>query len=167
MRVTGPEDLAQCGAIIRAGYGYWRDLVARRGGLPIRTDLRPQEMRRLLSRFILLDIYDGDRFELRFRLVGTRFEELQGISLTGRFLREVYQIADYREMAALCFDMTLNPVPHYLESDLRRPGREMYRVQRLLLPIAGPDGAVRFIAAFIDESPSPDGLVERVPTGLD
>jgi len=156
--IAGPADLPSCGGVIGAGYDYWIGLSARRGALPMRTDIRPQEMRSLLSRFILLDLYDGDRFELRFRLAGTRFEELQGLSLTGRYLREIYTPADYAEMAAVCREMTADPLPRYLESELRRPGREMYRVQRLLLPLAGPDGRVAHIAAFIDESPSPAGL---------
>ncbi|MFC3226421.1 PAS domain-containing protein [Marinibaculum pumilum] len=161
--IAGPADLRDCGSVIRAGYDYWRGLSARRGTLPLRTDIRPQEMRSLLSRFILLDLYDRDRIELRFRLVGTRFEELQGLSLTGRFLREVYPAADYEEMADVCRQMVTDPLPRYLESELRRPGREMYRVQRLMLPLAASDGRVAHIAAFIDESPSPAGLWGALP----
>lgn len=156
--VNSREDLQHCGPRILAGYDYWTGLCARHDTLPKRSDIRPQEISSLLSRLVLVDLYRDDRFEPVFRLVGTRFEELNGIRLTGGHLRELYRPAEYEEMAATFRAMIGDAMPRYLESELWRPGREMYRIRRLMLPLAGPQGEVRLILAFVDESPSPHGL---------
>ena len=154
----GRNDLLHCGETILQGYDYWLTLCARAGGLARRADIRPQDIRGLLSRFVLLDLYSDGVFAPRFRLVGTRFEELNGMSLTGRDLREVYLPADYAEMMAVYSDIATTASPRYLESKLRRPGREMYRIRRLMLPMADADGRVAFLAGFIDEKASPEVL---------
>ncbi|MEQ8347220.1 MAG: PAS domain-containing protein [Sneathiellaceae bacterium] len=149
--IAGRDDLAACGAIILQGYDYWQALCAQAGGLARKSDLRPQDFRLLLSRFVLVELYPDGVLDPRFRLVGTRFEELNGVSLTGRYFRELYLPADHAEMMAVCRDMVADPVPHYLASELRRPGREIFRIRRLLLPLADASGRVAFLAGFIDE----------------
>lgn len=57
--------------IVRQAHDYW--LSKRRGDrLPCRSDIKPAEITRLLSRVYLVDVI-GDPPSFRYRLVGTQF----------------------------------------------------------------------------------------------
>jgi hypothetical protein len=68
-------------------YEYWRSIHPAGGGLPGRQHLDPMEIPELLPSIWMLDV-QREPFRLRYRLVGTRIEEVRGHKLTGSWLDE-------------------------------------------------------------------------------
>ncbi len=66
-------------------YDYWRSIHPPGGGLPGRQHLDPMHIPELLPSVWLLDV-QREPFRLRYRLVGTRIEEVRGQKLTGTWL---------------------------------------------------------------------------------
>lgn len=73
--------------LVRMLYAWWE---AARGDadLPDRSDLRPDEMRRLLPFMFIADA-EHQPFRVRYRLVGTRAVEVTGFDITGYYLDEL------------------------------------------------------------------------------
>lgn len=76
-------------------YAYWAGL-RRRGRLPSRDDIRPDDFKRLLPSISLIDVA-RDPMDFRLRLAGTGLYGVYGREITGRTLGEVYNsnAADY------------------------------------------------------------------------
>ncbi|KRB48964.1 MAG: PAS domain-containing protein [Pseudomonadota bacterium] len=72
-------------------YAYWARL--RHGAqLPGRSDIRPEDFKRLLPTVSLIDVR-RDPMEFRLRLAGTGLYGVYGREITGRTLGEVYNSA--------------------------------------------------------------------------
>lgn len=69
-------------------YAYWAQL-RRRGRLPGREDIRPDDFKRLLPTISLIEV-DRDHMDFRLRLAGTGLYNVYGREITGRRLSEVY-----------------------------------------------------------------------------
>jgi len=70
-------------------YDYWQHRRARRGGrLPKRGDIAPDEIKDLLPNIMIVDV-ERDPIRFRYRLVGTRVVEYNGVEFTGRYLGEI------------------------------------------------------------------------------
>lgn len=67
-------------------YDYWRSIHPP-AGLPGRQHFRPMDIPDLLPSVWMLDV-QREPFRLRYRLVGTRIEEVRGRALTGMWLDE-------------------------------------------------------------------------------
>jgi hypothetical protein len=68
---------------------YWeRQKVIRGGPLPHRSDIAPDQIRDLLPNTMIVDV-ERDPLRFRYRLVGTRVVEYNGIEFTGRYLGEI------------------------------------------------------------------------------
>lgn len=84
-------------------YAYWAQL-RRRGRLPGREDIRPDDFKRLLPTISLIEV-DREPLDFRLRLAGTGLYSVYGREITGRRLSEVYNSAatDYwrRELGSL------------------------------------------------------------------
>ena len=70
-------------------YAYWQQRCAQRGGdLPARSDIAPDQIRDLLPNIMIVDV-ERSPLRFRYRLVGTRVVEYNGIEFTGRYLGEI------------------------------------------------------------------------------
>lgn len=70
-------------------HGYWQKRQRDRGGqLPHRSDIAPDEIRDLLPNLMIVDV-EHNPLRFRYRLVGTRVVEYNGIEFTGRYLGEI------------------------------------------------------------------------------
>ena len=78
-RITSPR--------IRRLHAHWAGL--RRGdALPRRADLAPDQMKDLLPNIMIVDV-EQSPLRFRYRLVGTKVVEYNGIEFTGRYLGEI------------------------------------------------------------------------------
>jgi hypothetical protein len=70
-------------------HGYWQQQRDKRGGqLPRRGDIAPEQIRDLLPNIMIVDV-ERDPMRFRYRLVGTRVVEYNGVEFTGRYLGEI------------------------------------------------------------------------------
>jgi hypothetical protein len=70
-------------------YAYWQHHRGKRGGqLPRRADIAPDQIRDLLPNIMIVDV-ERDPMRFRYRLVGTRVVEYNGVEFTGRYLGEI------------------------------------------------------------------------------
>lgn len=70
-------------------YSYWQSQREGRGGLlPRRSDIAPDQIRDLLPYIMIVDV-ERDPLRFRYRLVGTRVVEYNGVEFTGRYLGEI------------------------------------------------------------------------------
>ena len=67
---------------------YWQSQGALRGGLPRRSDIAPGDIKDLLPNIMIVDV-ERDPLRFRYRLVGTRVVEYNGVEFTGRYLGEI------------------------------------------------------------------------------
>ncbi|HET6158295.1 MAG TPA: PAS domain-containing protein [Dongiaceae bacterium] len=68
---------------------YWEAQRAARGGLvPRRGDIAPDQIKDLLPNIMIVDV-ECDPLRFRYRLVGTRVVEYNGLEFTGRYLDEI------------------------------------------------------------------------------
>jgi hypothetical protein len=78
---------------VRQLFTYWRSLAG--GVAPERHLVDPAAIKSLLPYLIIVEFLD-DPFRVRYRLTGTRVDELTGINLTGRYLDE-FRYGDGKE----------------------------------------------------------------------
>ena len=70
-------------------HAYWQHQRDKRGGqLPRRGDIAPDQIRDLLPNIMIVDV-ERDPMRFRYRLVGTRVVEYNGVEFTGRYLGEI------------------------------------------------------------------------------
>lgn len=70
-------------------HAYWLHQRDKRGGqLPRRGDIAPDQIRDLLPNIMIVDV-ERDPMRFRYRLVGTRVVEYNGVEFTGRYLGEI------------------------------------------------------------------------------
>jgi len=69
-------------------FAYWQHQRDRRGHLPQRSDIVPDQIRDLLPNIMIVDV-ERDPMRFRYRLVGTRVVEYNGLEFTGRYLGEI------------------------------------------------------------------------------
>lgn len=132
--------------VIVALLSYWQEKAAGRE-MPSRRDIDPAEMRRLLPHIYMVDVAPAAP-HFRFRLIGTEIVQLLGRDFTGRAIDE----ASYGSAAA--------PLARIMRTvvERRRPvgfqgrifyirGQEWRRVESVLLPLSGQDGAIDIILA--------------------
>jgi hypothetical protein len=85
-RTTSLDFLRRCRANTAAFYRYWD---GKRGDrtMPSRADIDPLEMKSWLAGIALIDIKRDharpERYELRYRLIGTQLTKLRGRDVTG------------------------------------------------------------------------------------
>lgn len=132
--------LEHAGPLILESFDYWQGLCARLGRLPSHKDIQPTRIPRLLSRFVLVDLFPNGVLDPMFRLAGTKFELVAGRSLSGVGFREVYDDRTCEVAVALFEEIMRDGKPRYLDACMRIPDREFHRMQRTFLPFS-EDGA--------------------------
>lgn len=70
---------------VRQLFAYWQSLA--HGAAPERHLVDPGAIKPLLPYLMLVEFFE-DPFRVRYRLTGTRVDELTGVNLTGRYLDE-------------------------------------------------------------------------------
>ena len=73
---------------IRALHDYWTGLD--QGNVPDRSQFNIDDLRDLLPYLLVCD-FEFDPFRVRFRLSGTKIDEMTGMNLTGHYLDEFAQ----------------------------------------------------------------------------
>ena len=123
---------------LRELYLYWSEKRNARS-YPMRSDIAPEEIKRLLPFVLLLDVLDEGR-HFRFRLVGT--DAASGIDPTGRLLHEAAPEGVYRNhLAALFSRGAAGPGALYNRSSYAyddAPGPRC--ISRVFMPLAGDSG---------------------------
>jgi hypothetical protein len=109
---------------LRQLYDYWQEKRAGRA-FPARRDLDPLEFTFALGNVVLIDV-THDPLRFRFRLVGTRIVNYEGIDPTGRYLDdlpllELRQMLDgaYRHVVA-AREPVRNMRERFLDGRMRR-----------------------------------------------
>lgn len=70
-------------------YSYWDSQRLARGRLmPHRSEIEPDQVRDLLPNMMIVEV-EHDPLRFRYRLVGTRVVEYNGLEFTGRYLGEI------------------------------------------------------------------------------
>jgi hypothetical protein len=69
-------------------HAYWQHQHNKRGRLPRRGDIAPDQIMDLLPNIMIVDV-EHDPMRFRYRLVGTRVVEYNGVEFTGRYLGEI------------------------------------------------------------------------------
>jgi hypothetical protein len=72
---------------IRRLYAYWQQ-QCRGAPFPGRGDIAPDQIRDLLPNIMIVDV-ESTPLRFRYRLVGTRVVEYNGLEFTGRYLGEI------------------------------------------------------------------------------
>lgn len=74
---------------IRRLHAYWQHQRSQRDGLlPKRSDIAPEQIKDLLPNIMIVDV-ERDPLRFRYRLVGTRVVEYNGLEFTGCYLGEI------------------------------------------------------------------------------
>lgn len=123
---------------LRALEAYWQSHAAD-GRLPGHEMIDPLSLRPWLGRLLLVDVVDGSDFV--YRLYGTDVAETFGQDMTGRSPQgfpphhvEII-VAPYRSVAA-------TRAPRYTAHIMSIQERKFAAWERVILPVAGPGGAV-------------------------
>ena len=137
---------------IRAFYEYWHS--KRRGNqIPLRTEIDPLDIPKLLRNIFLVDIFDGPPVDYRYRLVGTEIVELDG-ECTGMYLSEM--LPDRKRFSNLWQQYDDIRKGHYWLRVEDLPHREkghLIRYEVLLLPLADPLGRITMIFGYAHQRP--------------
>lgn len=135
-------------ARVRRLHEYWKAKSSRDGGLPLRQDIEPADLRDLLPFIMLVDVeQDPPRF--RYRLVGTRIVEFNHLEFTGRYLGtigwqdEELLLNAYAEVAT-----ERRPLFGYYTWELRSGG--LGNCEFVLLPLGDEGGSVTQVLAMED-----------------
>jgi len=119
---------------LRRLYDYWRSL-RHNGGYPSRRDIDPLEIPDLLPNVFLLDVI-GDAQDFVFRLAGSLVEDAFSMPLKGKSIAEIQRAAGTPIPVAQHVEVARGGGPRYREGTMLVAGREHWKTQRLLLPLA-------------------------------
>lgn len=146
---------------------YWDGL--RRGRrCPSRADIDPVDIPALLPHIGLIDVED-DATHFRFRLLGTRINEMFGANLTGMYL-DLYPGRPYAVyLVDLYGEVARQRRTAFLESVSRYAGGRRLLSRRVIMPLAEADGIpvtmLLFATTFhpllpVDAIPGTDPVLE-------
>lgn len=115
-------------------FAYWRGLC-REERMPSRSDIDPVEIPDLLPNIFLLDVV-GDAEDFVFRLAGSLVEDAFSMTLRGKSVADIQRRAGTLIPIAHHIEVARGGGPRYREGNMMVAGREHWKVQRLLLPLA-------------------------------
>ena len=150
--------------ISREFYAYWQSLAQHRGGVPLRDDIDPAAVTKLLPHlFIVEKIKDTGRFF--FRLSGTGIREIMGAENTNHFLDELLHGEDLATVSAM-FDQVLDEAVCIRSIEgLTYSDRSYLRVEIVRLPLCKNSGERRLVLGCLsriedDSRPGAAGAVK-------
>lgn len=127
---------------LQALLAYWTGKLAGRA-MPVRHDIRPSEIRKLLPIVYLMDVVEGT---FRFRLRGTAVDGRLGHGLTGRTVEDC-GLGPYLDIVKGAFQSCVDrraPVTSTGTSRWNQHGDEL-AYENWRAPLAGPDGAIAML----------------------
>ncbi|NIA72435.1 PAS domain-containing protein [Pelagibius litoralis] len=125
-------------------YAYWHSLALRRGGVPLKDDFDPAEIPGLLPHIFIVEKEAGTgRFF--FRLSGTAIRETMGVENTGRYLDELLDGDDLKNVAGMFEEVMAQGTCIRSIEGLTYSDRSYFRVEIVRLPLALPDGETRLV----------------------
>jgi hypothetical protein len=95
--------------LIHRFHEYWRVKLTAPNVLPLRTDFDPAELRELLPNLVIIDI-EREPLRFRYRLVGTRVVDFNGVEFTGRYLGTIGWQEEH-QLVKVCADATASGAP--------------------------------------------------------
>ncbi|MEQ8349515.1 MAG: hypothetical protein RIB84_28170 [Sneathiellaceae bacterium] len=119
-------------------------------GLPSRPRLDVVRLGRLGVMPFLWIMERGDDGLFRFRLTGEETERTWGRNPRGRTLAEILERAQADLLEADLFAALDSRTMRLQSGEVRRGGLHYYTVRRLLVPMCGKDGALRFVIACFE-----------------
>lgn len=122
---------------LRALHAYWQEKRGDRE-LPLRADIDPLDIPKLLPMLLLLDIERLEPMHFRFRLVGTYFRQFFGRDFTGVGIEESRLEGG---MAAICQDwrevlQRRQPRWATVRQEIGRDGMDRLRFTGVALPLS-------------------------------
>lgn len=136
--VFGPELLPD--DKLQRLFAYWQTLGGE-GRIPSRRDIDPVDIPDLLPNIFLLDVV-GDAEDFVFRLAGSLVEDAFSMPLRGKSIAEIQRLAGTDIPVAHHIEVARGGGPRYREGKMRVAGREHWKIQRLLLPLASDGRAI-------------------------
>ena len=116
---------------------------------PVLASARPNRIRGLLSRFVLVELRPDGEWDPTYRLAGTEFERIAGRSLTGRHVADLFDTDAYKRIERVLADTAADAVPRYQHARLLFPERDFVLVQRLFLPWSMAGDTADFIGGIM------------------
>lgn len=118
--------------------------------MPVRDDLDPPDLRRLLSAIILLE-WQPDADDFHYRVLGTGVTDAYGRNSTGRTVRQVYDYDPvYRDFLLSAFRTVARRGERArMRGDLGTVGRDYRRFDMLTLPLGREDGSVGWLVSLV------------------
>ncbi len=134
------------------GQAIWRYWLAKRAAvgtrLPGRGDIDPSDMLDFLPNVFLVDVtpLPSGRLGFRYRLAGTGMRYIMGGEIGGKSLSEALlpDVARAFEQAYAAVSRRGEPLQNNGDAFWEK-ARGFLQVETLLLPLAGPDGAVAML----------------------
>lgn len=129
---------------------YWQGLAAAAGGVPPRSAVDPLSIpRHLLPDIGLVEAQpDGERLNLRFRLLGTGHRRATGRDYSGKSFDELYT-----PQQVLAFETEYRLVltggqPRFARRSSLKLDREFIKFQRILAPLLDETGRARHVIGY-------------------
>ena len=145
---------------LNVAFEYWQDLRGMRAA-PKREDLNLREMRSLLPLFNLIEVH-WDPLCFRHRLVGSRYVEMLGRDVTGRYVDEEL----YGEAATEIFNnlrLVAEEVrPYRRLARLDWHDRNWLMMESAELPLVDEDGRVNLILRVSSFTTTKDLVASRL-----
>ncbi len=132
MRLDAPGAILS--ADLRQLYDYW---LAQHAGdrPPARADIDPTEIPRLLPDLLLVEVVEAPALRFRFRLAGTRFTQLYGENVTGRWLDEL-MLGDWQDFWRQEYEaVAIGWEPRHGTTAVVWQQRDYIRFEWILLPL--------------------------------
>lgn len=120
---------------------------------PARADYDVLELRPWLGDLELVEVErGGDRtHRFRYRLVGTRITDIDGIDVTGRYAHEVF-IDNYNNVVDEYEEVLATGQPCLRDHSLLLSRRGLYRTyHKLVLPLAGDHETIDMLMVLLEE----------------
>lgn len=161
-RIEPPPGLAH-----RALWSVWADLQPG-AAVPPKAAFDPVELVRVLPQIFLCEWEDpSEPTSLKFRVHGSSVAQILHRDLTGKYLFDILPADRARRVAEaiiLCMEASM-PVRQRFFSAF--PGRESVLVDRMVLPLADPEGRCRFAIGSLSRCDvgEPDSLTVRESAG--
>lgn len=109
--------------------------------MPVKAQLKPQELKTFLSRIQLIEVIDGGQ-DYCARVFGLHWVELAGADFTNRLYSEFNHDASRRKWTHFCDLVVRSREPLSLLTRLNHAGRTYIGLEALFLPFADRSGAV-------------------------
>jgi hypothetical protein len=130
--------------ISREFFGYWQRLAQRRGGIPLRSDVDPADIPRLLPYLFIVERIAATR-RYFFRLSGTGIRDIMGFENTNHFLDELLHGEDLNAVSAMFAQVMDYGACIRSTEGLTYSDQTFRRVEILRLPLRALDGECRLV----------------------